>query len=68
MSRFRASYSGVGLAHWHALREAAQSNFGSMPNTLRIVANSPAAFGAFLGFSGALSNGALSALPWPWLT
>ncbi len=43
------------------LLAAVQKQLGTVPNMFRIVANSPAALEAYLGFSGALGKGALSA-------
>jgi uncharacterized peroxidase-related enzyme len=43
------------------LLEAVNKQFGTVPNLFRIVANSPAALEAYLGFSGALGKGALAA-------
>jgi uncharacterized peroxidase-related enzyme len=40
--------------------EAVARQLGTVPNLFRIVANSPAALDAYLGFSGGLSKGALS--------
>jgi len=38
-----------------------QKNLGTIPNLARVIANSPAALGAYAGFSGALAEGKLSA-------
>ena len=43
------------------LLDGIQAKFGRTPNILRALANSPAALEAFVGFSGALSQGELSA-------
>ncbi|RYE29991.1 MAG: carboxymuconolactone decarboxylase family protein [Hyphomicrobiales bacterium] len=43
------------------LLAAVQKQLGTVPNLFRIVANSPAALDAYLGFSGALGKGALAA-------
>ncbi|MDE2319749.1 MAG: peroxidase-related enzyme [Rhodospirillales bacterium] len=43
------------------LLAAVQKQLGTVPNLFRIVANSPAALEAYLGFSGALGKGALAA-------
>jgi len=43
------------------LLAAVQKQLGTVPNLIRIVANSPAALEAYLGFSGALGKGALVA-------
>lgn len=40
---------------------AVQNQLGAVPNMFRIIANSPAALEAYLGFSGALDKGALAA-------
>lgn len=42
------------------LLAAVQKQLGTVPNMFRIVANSPAALEAYLGFSGALGKGALA--------
>lgn len=41
--------------------EAVQKQLGSVPNLFRVVANSPAALEGYLGMSGALAKGSLSA-------
>jgi uncharacterized peroxidase-related enzyme len=41
--------------------EAVKKQFGSVPNLFRLVSNSPAALEGYLGLSGALSKGTLSA-------
>ena len=43
------------------LLEAVEKQLGVVPNLFRLVANSPAALQGYLGLSGALSKGALSA-------
>ena len=43
------------------LLAAVQKQLGTVPNLFKIVANSPAALEAYLGFSGALGKGALAA-------
>jgi len=43
------------------LLASAKKQLGSVPNLLQILANSPAALEAYLGFSGALAKGTLSA-------
>ncbi len=43
------------------LLAAVKKQLGTVPNMFRIVANSPAALEAYLGFSGALGKGALAA-------
>ena len=43
------------------LLASAKKQLGTVPNLLRILANSPAALEAYLGFSGALAKGALDA-------
>jgi uncharacterized peroxidase-related enzyme len=43
------------------LLAAVQKQLGVVPNLFRVVANSPAALEAYLGFSGALGKGALPA-------
>jgi uncharacterized peroxidase-related enzyme len=43
------------------LLAAVNKQLGTVPNLFRIVSNSPAALEAYLGFSGALSHGALPA-------
>ncbi len=42
------------------LLDAVQAKMGKTPNILRTLANSPAALNAYLGFSDALKDGALS--------
>lgn len=42
------------------LMDTVKANMGKVPNILRTMANSPAALNAYLGFSGALKDGALS--------
>jgi uncharacterized peroxidase-related enzyme len=43
------------------LLAAVQKQLGTVPNLFRVVANSPAALEAYLGFSGALGKGVLAA-------
>ena len=43
------------------LFDALQQKLGMVPNLTKVLANSPAALNAYLGFSGALSEGKLSA-------
>lgn len=43
------------------LFEAVERKLGVIPNMIRLLANSPAALNAYLGFSGALSEGSLPA-------
>jgi uncharacterized peroxidase-related enzyme len=43
------------------LLAAVKKQLGTVPNMFRIIANSPAALEAYLGFSGALGKGALAA-------
>src|SRR5258708_26254770 len=38
-----------------------QKNLGTVPNLMRVLANSPAALNAYMSFSGALGEGTLSA-------
>lgn len=45
----------------HPLLNAVNAQLGVVPNLFRIVANSPAVLEAYLGFSGALGKGKLSA-------
>lgn len=44
------------------LLDAVQSGLGMVPNFIRVLANSPAALGAFLGLHGIASSGALDPL------
>ncbi|MBN2309541.1 MAG: carboxymuconolactone decarboxylase family protein, partial [Candidatus Hydrogenedentes bacterium] len=41
------------------LLDAVQKKMGATPNIMRAMANSPAALGAYLGFSGALADSGL---------
>jgi uncharacterized peroxidase-related enzyme len=43
------------------LLTAVQKKFGLVPNSMRVMANSPAVLEAYIGFSGALDGGSLNA-------
>ena len=45
----------------HALLNGVKAQLGSVPNLFRVLANSPAALGGYLGLHGALAKGALDA-------
>ena len=43
------------------LLDAVQKKLGLVPNSMRVMANSPAVLEAYLSFSGALAGGSLNA-------
>ena len=45
----------------HELLTAVQKKLGLIPNSMRVMANSPAVLEAYIGFSGALDGGSLNA-------
>ena len=45
----------------HELLAAVQKKLGLVPNSMRVMANSPAVLEAYIGFSGALDGGSLNA-------
>ena len=45
----------------HALLNGVKAQLGLVPNLFRVLANSPAALGGYLGLNGALAKGALDA-------
>jgi uncharacterized peroxidase-related enzyme len=61
MSRLKAIDPSTATGSAKDLLGAAQERMGMTPNILKIMANSPAALQAYLGFSSALAGGSLSA-------
>ena len=45
----------------HELLTAVQNKLGMVPNSMRVMVNSPAVLEAYIGFSGALDGGSLNA-------
>lgn len=61
MSRIEAINPATATGEAKALLDAVQSGLGMVPNFLRVLAQSPAALEAFLGFHGIAGKGALDA-------
>jgi AhpD family alkylhydroperoxidase len=61
MSRLQAIQSDAATGKAKELLDAVQAKLKITPNMTRVMANSPAVLEAYLGFSGALSHGALDA-------
>jgi len=61
MSRLQAIQSNAATGKAKELLDAVEAKLKITPNMTRVMANSPAVLEAYLGFSGALSHGALDA-------
>jgi AhpD family alkylhydroperoxidase len=61
MSRLQAIQFDAATGKAKELLDAVQAKLKITPNMTRVMANSPAVLEAYLGFSGALSHGALDA-------
>ena len=59
MSRLKAIESNTASGKTKELLDAVNGKFGMVPNTFRVMANSPAVLGSYLAFNGALGTGTL---------